>query len=644
MLQRSRVGVVLLLGFGCIADEVSSTSSELDLAQQSGDCPPGQIFCDEVEGKPSPVGKLTGLTLDARELTPRGDQVILFSDPTTVRWSVKLVVDFEAATGATYASVFRRAREFRIITDGTASRDRSPSGVVVLDGGTRDLQQLALIETLEIEVTRGQTTLGGGGLELVDAGSGAALAQFGFDVNLTATPGTCLEHALVRFGPIPWNMPPLHIPEIEECSESRCISITEGWIRAHHHAWRINQMFSVLNNASSTYRSFLWGQPAIDSSGDAVGTSGSSTSPEYWFGGYSDERYWAAREGVIQMLDVFVTAKTVGSNIHLKCGSCSGYGKHTTIGWINVCPAAFADGAGLYDNDQDAVTHTVLHEAMHWLWVDFDAGPRAIRDTITHGHGSACNSDIDTNYVDTLNEVRHLATYVASDGEGCWHRNLVIQTVEAYARFAMRIGEGVRDGELYQWPKLADPTPQPPSCVGEEGCLCDEVPSAGPAIPPDGDYSIDHYCGDHDGEMTCVETAVNAGAIVGICTKCDPVRGPGCECDLQSPCDVGSCWGDDTWDGGIGHCYDDPPSWACLADCERLFNDGLAYCYNDHYGGARCMDSDCPPWVADDCYQDGMVCRYGDCVVECASVQDCADLGYPSYFECSSAGRCEYPF
>jgi hypothetical protein len=416
------------------------------------------------------------------------------------------------------------------------------------------------------------------------------------------------------------------------------------------------QMFEVLQNVDDAYfRRFLWGQPAVDEVGEPVGFAGSSTSPEHWFGHYSTERFWAANEAVEKMWKVFRDAETDIIDVHLQCpdaGENPGnicftghpYGHHSVKGWINVCDEAFDDSAGLYPNNQDAVTHTIMHEAMHHLGTHFDAGFRALADTHTHGHGSSCVSSIDhLDYIVGYDEVRHLATYEAADGEHCWHMNYAIQSPEAYALFAMRIGEGVRDGELYQWPKYADPTPQPPECQGDPGCLCDDVTVFDSG--PDGDYDIGQLCSDHDGEATCVETEVNAGAIVGICKKCDDLRGPGCECDDQLLCDVGSCFGDDTFNGGVGHCYlEPPPSWACLVDCERLFNDPLAWCYHDHLGGARCMDSDCAPWDAEDCYQDGMICRGGECVVECYSNADCGTLGYPDYMECTTAGRCEYAF
>ncbi len=512
---------------------------------------------------------------------------------------------------------------------------------IVLSAGKRELDTVTLIEHIKISVDEaGNATLGAGDLTLVDSETNTAIAMHRFEPGLVAPPSNCTERALVRFGPLPWNMPPLNFPEIESCSSSRCTTITEGWIRGHHNVWRVTQMFAFLATQGSAQRSYYWKRPATDAFGEGVGGDGSDTSFAYTFGRYTDERYYAVREGFYFLMDIFLKSKTLASKIHLKCGSCGGYGKHTTIGWPNVCSGAFNDSAGLYDDNQDAVTHTVMHELMHWLFIEIDAGPRALRDTVTHAHGRWCTSGLTTTYVDSISEVRDFATYNASDDGTCWHRSKAVQIIESYTNMAMRIGEGVKDGELVYWPELAEPTPQPPVCVGTEGCLCSELLGEN----PDGNHSIDQYCDDNDGEATCVRTAVNAGAIVGICTKCDPVRGPGCECDAQLPCDEGSCWGDDTYGGGVGHCYDDdPPSWVCLADCEQLFNQTNAECINTHIGGARCVDSDCPQYISEECYSLSMVCREGNCIVECTSVQDCADRGYPASFECV-ANRCEFPF
>jgi hypothetical protein len=110
---------------------------------------------------------------------------------------------------------------------------------------------------------------------------------------------------------------------------------------------------------------------------------------------------------------------------------------------------------------------------------------------------------------------------------------------------------------------------------------------------------------------------------------------------------VGSCFGDDTFNNGVGHCFKDPPpEWACLADCKKLFNSSAAWCYYDYpTGKARCMDHLCTKPEAFSCHvdYDGKVCRYGDCVVECNDNSDCDTKGYPDNFECVSH-RCEYAF
>jgi hypothetical protein len=130
----------------------------------------------------------------------------------------------------------------------------------------------------------------------------------------------------------------------------------------------------------------------------------------------------------------------------------------------------------------------------------------------------------------------------------------------------------------------------------------------------------------------------------GVCVDCEEFRGPGCECDEGLPCDKGECFGEDTFGGGgTGHCYVAPaPSWVCLADCERLFNDPGAYCYQEALGGARCYDSGCSEPEAKTCYPQGRVCRDSLCVLECVNQQDCAALGYPPAFACI-ANRCEFP-
>lgn len=134
---------------------------------------------------------------------------------------------------------------------------------------------------------------------------------------------------------------------------------------------------------------------------------------------------------------------------------------------------------------------------------------------------------------------------------------------------------------------------------------------------------------------------------MGICTRCDEHRGPGCPCnDLTSPCDDGFCWGDDTNGeySATGTCYDDPPpTWGCLADCEELIGPG-AFCMHDHPDHARCVPVGTTTPEASNCWWDGghMDWQELECTLaeECVSSEDCWDLGYPSYFICDANVRC----
>gem|GEM_PF-6405743 len=531
-----------------------------------------------------------------------------------------------------------------------AGTARAPD--VVLEAKTRRLDQLELVQTYAIEVARdGSAQVAVSAVDLVAKDDGASVARAVFDpeLGLASPPTTCIEHAMVRFGPLPWDMPPVKFPDIDGCNSEDCIAVAHGWLRTHHNAWRANQMFQVLRDMPSYSRSFFWKQPGLDQHHNELGQR---TKPEYWWGGFNSDRFDAIQDGIGTYWAVVKTARidVIDLTLHCKyngadpCNTVRPLGYHTVKGHINVCNQALDFTGTTFANSQEAVTRTVGHEALHHVWLQWGNGKTyALSDTVTHWHGKYCNTSPDTHAMYGEDQIRHLATYNHSKGGGCNHRKKLYRRVDAYATFAHEIGEMVRARQMWWWPAPAPPTPQPPSCVGDPGCLCSDVPQSGPAIPPDGDYSIDHYCDDHTGnETTCQTTRFNASDTVGICVECTDVRGPGCECDLSMPCDVGECFGDDTWGGGVGRCYEDlPPSWACAADCERLFNDPLAYCYNDHLGGARCMDSDCQPWDAEDCYQQGMLCRGGECVVECESQVDCADAGYPSYYECASSGRCE---
>ena len=230
------------------------------------------------------------------------------------------------------------------------------------------------------------------------------------------------------------------------------------------------------------------------------------------------------------------------------------------------------------------------HEPLHHVFTHIN-GLKALRDNITHGHGNACLDDVTTKpvYCEQSAQdwvgIRHFVEH----GSECWHHDKIVQSVDAHAKFILQVGNAVRSGAMTHWPQPVV-TPEAPECVGEVGCLCDEV---WPGDPPDGDYLPTTFCEDDEGETVCMQTTFNASQTVGVCTLCDEHRGPGCACnDVTLPCDEGSCFGDDTngLASATGTCFvnENIPSFACLADCEELIGDD-AFCMHDHPDGARCV-------------------------------------------------------
>ena len=669
MSNAPHVALACALSTACAADPLSSTSAELDFSSGGS----GELeLCSEplaqvpIDAPPYVPDTLTDLVL-VGAVSEDGTQVQFQKAPLgTTSWVSSLVLDLGGPLDGepdrrTWADVIAHRNRLRVITDRTPKEERAPRGVLVFDAGRRSLDEVELIEQLQLRVdASGNASLLPLGFDLVTAGGAVRLGHHKPDFGLALTPTGCLEAAIVRYGPVQSDMPPINPPIVHGCEGADCEKVLLAWIRTHHNVWRANQMFEILEDADPVYRSWLWGQPGLDQNGDPVGFENgmSSSSPEYWYGAYAGHRFSAIKEVLEKYWRILRTAETDDGviDIRLQCpyddrNGCSvndAYGHHVVKGWVNICNEGLTDAKSGFSSVYEAVTATVRHELLHHVFVRFKGGTRAIKDTFTHGHGSTCLANLQTEVIYGEDEVRELATYVASDGESCWHQDLALQTAESHALFAHAVGTMVKTEKMWTWPKHADPTPQPPACYGDPGCLCYETQLA---ETPDGDYSSSHFCPDHDGVATCVETEVNAGAIVGICNRCEDERGPGCDCnDLDLPCDVGSCFGDDTHGNaaGTGKCYlDAPPAWACLADCERLFNDPQAYCYNDHPGArARCMDSDCPQYLAYNCAQQGLICRDGACVQECGDYVDgdlvtCQDLGYPSYYECSGQFRCE---
>jgi hypothetical protein len=196
--------------------------------------------------------------------------------------------------------------------------------------------------------------------------------------------------------------------------------------------------------------------------------------------------------------------------------------------------------------------------------------------------------------------------------------------------------------------------PQPPpetTCTPVTGSLGDEDGH------PDGDYAIDYFCPDAEGESVCVEGIENSQSY-GYCASCteDPFKPAGCACQHDDECANGlTCWGTEVGNGGAtGQCYsatEGPPSWQCTFVCDELYGDG-AWCYNNHPGGhATCYDYltseptawNCHAYGAEDgdCDGDcpgGPLYAYEDeCIVECTFDSDCGAIGYPDHYLCGNA-------
>jgi hypothetical protein len=586
------------------------------------------------------------------------------ADPPTT-WAVALVVDLEGpedeADERDHADVQVYGNDIRVVTAHTPSEERFPEDTVVLDAGRLALDEVQLTARLQLEDAPGAAPSAVLlGYELIThAGipvAGQTAPNHGFQVPLD-----CPEQALLNFGPLPSDMPPIKLPIIRpSCQQSaKCIRVAETWIRGHHHTWRANQVIEGLSNMHPGSRHHFWTHAGADEAGEALGPHDGShpSSPHYWYGPYTEGRWERIKAAHEKLWKIYRTARTADSTfaIRIRCPTVDGDANsigdpgnicftstanpaahHFSKGWINICPLAF----GL---DADAFLKILLHEPLHHVFAE----GVALRDLWTHWHGQNCAWSPSTEFMYGEGRIRELATYLNAQGQGCGHRDISPKTIDAHALFARAIGSRVRNGVMWFWPHNDAVSPQPPTCVGDPGCLCSEVPPQG---APNGDYSPDHHCTDHDGVATCVKTAVTAGAIVGICTRCEDERGPGCECNkMHMPCEVGECFGDDThgYAAGWGECYKaPPPSWACLADCQRLFNDSWAWCYFDPPAGqARCMDSGCDVPTAYNCAIQHQICRDGACIdMECGPGTTCADLGYPPYYQCSASHKCEHPW
>lgn len=630
---------------GAPATEAARVALDLPLETTS---PPAPMCVDPEEPSEPPLNlkppePVMGASFDGQRLSFASRKI----DRAKVVWS------WGKTEAASASSLERVVGGHTVRVQKSRISGRSDSKRVYLSTGGRALADTELVATYAFTTdAKGQRLAKVESLAVVAAGdtTGAAVDHHSPGGGYAAVPGNCVEEGIVQFGPFPHDMPAVRFPEIRDCSSSRCARLALAWLRLHHNTWRATQMFAFLETKNDAQKSFYWGQPGTDKNGEAVTIK---TSPEYWYGPWEKDRYAAAKEAISDLWKIVREAETGGIDVRLVCPDKSKnpgnvcfttkpLGHHVVKGWINFCDGAFEEG-GCNGAVWDTVDETMHHEPLHHVFVNLH-GAKSLKDHHSHGHGNVCLSDIkilEPMYCE--NKVRHLVEYGS-----CYHSDKAIRTVEAHALFVRTIGKMVDDGDMWNWPKLADPTPQAPNCVGPIGCLCSDTAGW---EKPDGDGGPNSYCEDNDGLATCQKTKFNASQNVGICTACDDVRGPGCPCnDLQEPCDVGFCWGDTT--GGsassVGTCWKDPPpSWGCLADCESLLGNG-ATCMTDHPNGARCVPVGTTLPEASNCWWDGghMDPQELECTMtpECGPAApggvSCADLGYPDYFVCDGSFRC----
>lgn len=662
----------------------------------AGRCPALPAYCSDSSDPefsfvptfadaPDP-GRVT--SLDPAFIAPRGDTLDFWPEDRTAPFQVRIVEapvpgkTLIEGRGGMYLEFTVGRMRIRVINEYSP---RFPKTALPADV-TLKVAGVALDE-VELEKTFGTSGVPGGELSLDSvkvfrsgqAGAPAASPLAEEALGITS-PGfdTCEVQAVHQFaqgtynGTLAIGMPPVRFPPVidsgySDCSKDQCIAMYLGWIRSHHNVWRARQMLQLLSSIpNADQREYAWARPGRDWQGQLVTER---SSPQHWFGVYSSDALQQTRVALDKLWNRYTSNKVGDFSVKLRCPTSGGNvcattadvaAHHIVVSQVDFCDPYFnSDGICLigWDAEEEVCNGVgvsaeweqamiVAHEMLHHTTIN----GAFVQDKHSHGHGDLCLSGLKIlQAMYGYANIRHLATH-----NGCIHDWLARHNNDSYAYFLTTIGDMVYRGQMKTWPAWGDPTPQPPqNCTaGDEGCYCLDVNPMFDA--PDGDDRADQWCPDHDGEMTCQKTTFNAGATVGICTKCDSFRGAGCECDDDRPCDKGSCWGSVTANGHqtVGHCYDaQPPSWTCLADCKALYNSPSARCYHDHPSGtARCIDGViCEEPEEYDCYQQGKVCFDGQCITECVGTENCRydgqpgelDLDYPSYFVCTDELRCE---
>lgn len=659
-------------------------------------CPPAPAFCggdpaEDLDFDPTFRDEDDGvgdLDLDADYVRPSGDELDFWPESQTRPFQLRLAETPVAGEtllerdGRAYLEFRYGERTVRVLNDDSPPFDATrPTADVTLRIGSVPVDSVELVPTLEpLRPGSDVFRLASVSVFLANASDSPASEPIANQSTELALPGfdDCKSRAVRRFaegsynGQWPADMPPVKFPPIRDnrwsdCSLQQCEDIYHGWLRAHHNVWRAHQMLQILKDVPNNgQRGYAWGRPGRNGQGELASER---SSPRHWFGSFSDDAFRQTRTVVNKLWERFRKNKVGALNLDLRCPTSGGNvcatndavaAHHVIAGQIDFCDGYFESNGGCLSgwNEELGIcfglsvsgdwsrARLMAHELLHHTTID----GRFVKDKHSHGHGDSCLKNV--KILQTMygySNIRHFA------GVGnCSHNWKGRRNNDSYAYFITEVGDLIYRGEMTTWPAWGDPTPMPPeNCdVGTVGCYCDPVDPRFDS--PDGDYRADQWCPDDEGETTCQTTKFNAVDIVGICTRCDEIRGGGCECDVDRPCDVGSCWGDSTANGRltVGRCYEaPPPSWACLADCQALYNRSTARCYHDHPSGrARCIDGViCEEVDEFGCFQQGKVCYDGACITECVTTQDCRydaqpnelDLDYPSYFSCSVNLFCE---
>ncbi len=279
-------------------------------------------------------------------------------------------------------------------------------------------------------------------------------------------------------------VPPLAVkfPPLDNCDAAECPIVKAAWIRAHHDIWRAKQVLDHMNSLHEEQRNFLWDKRAADFNNEEMGPE---TSWAWYFGGFRENRFDAIRWSVKRLWDDFHDHKLGGLNLDIECNPSSGAdicntakppAHHAVKSNIKICP-------GFWSQPEWYQPLLMVHEPLHHVllpWKTDNNFPRLdpIQDTHTHWHKKSCLGSPQTNKGYGISALRHLATYNASNGRTCSHRNFAFRNNDTYGYIITTIGAGVRNGVIHHWP-WKPAAGNPPSGTGPLDCDAQPPPNPG---------------------------------------------------------------------------------------------------------------------------------------------------------------------